>query len=484
MTLVVTWLWQGTAVACAAALVLRAVPRVNAATRHAVWWLALAAVLALPAAHVVPSATAVTLATDGIGRADAAIGLLLVPAIPEPVVTGALLLWMLMAVSGFFQVTRGCLAVSRLKHTSAPFDPAREARLPMWTAARSSGWRQVELRTSEDRAGACALGLGRPGVILVFRSLADELSDAALDEIVMHERAHLERCDDWLRLLQAVVLSVAGLHPAVRFLSRQIDIDREAACDDRVVACTGAALRYARSLAAAADVVESVRTGLAPGATGAAAMLRRRIDRLLDSNRDRGPRLAKVPALTLIAALTIAVSVAPRLAPVIAFVERPDSLAPLSIAPGSSFVPVEPEPAPSGEARFVAVRRSLPDHTIPAAATEGLALTEAPAVATESRATVPPPQGPALLDPLPGRRINADAPVLVPPPWPSAAVGQRPTESPVGNVPPWSAVTASAARTAREVARTATSTSGQARSAGASIGRIAARVGGALANSF
>jgi hypothetical protein len=300
----------------------------------------------------------------------------------------------------------------------------------------------------------------------------------------MHERAHLERCDDWLRLLQAVVLSVAGLHPAVRFLSRQIDIDREAACDDRVVACTGAALRYARSLAAAADVVESVRTGLAPGATGAAAMLRRRIDRLLDSNRDRGPRLAKVPALTLIAALTIAVSVAPRLAPVIAFVERPDSLGPLSIAPASSFVPIEPEPAPSGEARSVAVRRSLPDRTAPVAATEGIALTEAPAVATESGATVPAPQGPALLDLLPGRRINADAPVLVPPPWPSAAVGRRPMEGPVGNVPPWSAVTASAARTARDIARTATSTSGQARSAGASIGRIAARVGGALANSF
>ena len=96
-------------------------------------------------------------------------------------------------------------------------------------------------------AGACALGLGRP-VILVSRSVADALSDESLDEIVMHEQAHLDRYDDWSQLLLAVVGSLAGLHPAVRFLARRLDVDREAACDDRVVSCTGAARRYASSL--------------------------------------------------------------------------------------------------------------------------------------------------------------------------------------------------------------------------------------------
>ena len=45
MTLIVTWLWQGLAIAWITAAAVRAMPRLNAATRHAVWWLALAAVL-------------------------------------------------------------------------------------------------------------------------------------------------------------------------------------------------------------------------------------------------------------------------------------------------------------------------------------------------------------------------------------------------------------------------------------------------------
>ena len=44
MTLIVTWLWQGLAIAWITAAAVRAMPRLNAATRHAVWWLALAAV--------------------------------------------------------------------------------------------------------------------------------------------------------------------------------------------------------------------------------------------------------------------------------------------------------------------------------------------------------------------------------------------------------------------------------------------------------
>ena len=99
--------------------------------------------------------------------------------------------------------------------------------------------------------GACALGLGRP-VILVSRAVAGALSDESLDEIVMHEQAHLDRYDDWSQLLLAVLSSLVGLHPAVRFLARRLDVDREAACDDRVVSCTGASRRYASALLAVA----------------------------------------------------------------------------------------------------------------------------------------------------------------------------------------------------------------------------------------
>lgn len=89
-------------------------------------------------------------------------------------------------------------------------------------------------------------------MILVSRAVADALSDESLDEIAMHEQAHLDRYDDWSLLVLAVVGSLAGLHPAVRFLARRLDVDREAACDDRVMSRTGATRRYASSLLTAA----------------------------------------------------------------------------------------------------------------------------------------------------------------------------------------------------------------------------------------
>ena len=51
MTLIVSWLWQGMVIAWITAAAVRAMPRLNAATRHAIWWLALGAVLAIPAAQ-------------------------------------------------------------------------------------------------------------------------------------------------------------------------------------------------------------------------------------------------------------------------------------------------------------------------------------------------------------------------------------------------------------------------------------------------
>ena len=120
--------------------------------------------------------------------------------------------------------------------------------------------------------------------------LADLLSDDQLDEIVMHEQAHLERRDDWLKLLQAIVNSVAG-SSALRFIMRQTDADCEAACDDRVVARTGDARRYAWTLAAAASTtVETGRVGLCPSAQdgiGITATCRRTTDPRRDRKRRR-----------------------------------------------------------------------------------------------------------------------------------------------------------------------------------------------------
>ena len=168
MTLIVTWLWQGLAIAWITAAAVRAMPRLNAATRHAIWWLALAAVLAIPVAHGLAAIATGTPSAPDLTSLDTA-GALMLPPIPDGVVACAVAIWAMTAAVGALRLARSCRALGRLTRASSPFDRSREARLPLWVAARNGGHRAAELRASDCMTGACALGFGRP-VILVSRS--------------------------------------------------------------------------------------------------------------------------------------------------------------------------------------------------------------------------------------------------------------------------------------------------------------------------
>jgi beta-lactamase regulating signal transducer with metallopeptidase domain len=496
MTLIVTWLWQGLAIACITVLALKATPRLNAATRHVIWWLALAAVLAIPVVHFAAPHADTPSMPEVMKSASVGAVMLVLPALPRTVTTGLIAFWAFTLVFGLIRIARSCREVGRLKRTSVLFDRAREARLTMWVSARDSSRRRMGLRMSESRAGACALGLGGPPIILVSGSLVEALTDDELDEIVMHEQAHLERRDDWLRLLQAIASSIAGLHPAMRFILRQIDADCEAACDDRVVARTGDARRYAWTLAAAASAaVERDELGLTPAATGTAAALRRRVNRLLDPRRDRGPRLAWGASLTSAAVLAIAVAVAPQLTPIVAFGEAADTMLPIPASRGAS-ISLAAEPA-SGQV-FATVVAESPATTRPKPTTRPIvrrtSVETTPRVRTVQIEPLSPlvgveravPDTPRALpaDFLSSRTIGNEASALV-------LVGKLPVPS-ISNrsrvetdgVSPWSELATSATTAAIEAARAATATGTRAGTIGASFGNLATRVSIAVASQF
>jgi beta-lactamase regulating signal transducer with metallopeptidase domain len=461
-------------------------PRLNAATRHAIWWLAVAAVLAIPVAHELAAISTGTPSTSDLTGALDVAGALILPAIPEGVVACAVAIWAMTAAVGALRIARSCRTLGRLKRASSPFDRSREARLPLWAAARDGGHRAAELRTSDCMTGACALGLSWP-VILVSRSVADSVNDESLDEIVMHEQAHLDRYDDWSQLLQAVVGSLAGLHPAVRFLARRMDVDREAACDDRVVSRTGATRRYASSLLAAAAASSPKAGGVAfaagvPTATTTASALRVRVGRLLDPRRNRGVRLASATSFVSVTALALAVVLSTKLAPVVVFLETAAVNAPAA-APVIE-VRRAPEPTPTkvnaaaeglkGPQRHTFTRMTRPIQSgLPEAEAAGH-----PFTGTRDTLDTPPTA------PRDSRVIAADAnaPVVVVP-LPSSqpvAIISAPTHA----APPWEAVSASTASAASGAARAAVATGARAQSAGVSIGRFFTRAGKAVAEGF
>ena len=487
MTFMVTWLWQGLAIAWITAAAVWTMPRLNAATRHAVWWLALAAVLAIPVAHALAAlTTSAPPAPDLTPPRGAGIGgALILPAIPAGVVACAAALWAMTAAAGLLRIAGSYRALGRLKRASARFDPSREARLPLWVAAREGGHhRAAGLRVSGTMTGACALGLGRP-VILVSRSVADALSDESLDEIVMHEQAHLDRYDDWSQLLLSVVGSVAGLHPAVRFLARRLDVDCEAACDDRVVSCTGAARRYASSLLTVAAASNSGPRGVefAGGAlTATASALRVRVGRLLDPRRDRGARLASATSRVSMTALGLAVIISTQVAPVVIFVETAGNTpgVPAAAAPAIDMRPA-PEPSLPRNVTATAVglarplRRALTHSTL---STQS----DPPDMAAQSSVRTTQDDAPTVLIDSHVIAAVANAPVLVVP-VPSSQPAAIPS-APIPARGPWEAVSDSATSAASDLTRAATETGARARSTGVSIGRFFTRAGRAGTSIF
>src|SRR5213078_2563160 len=78
--------------------------------------------------------------------------------------------------------------------------------------------------------------------------LMEELPAAELNQILLHELAHLSRWDDWSNLAQKIVKALFFFHPAVWWIERKVSLEREMACDDAVLAENHSPRAYAECL--------------------------------------------------------------------------------------------------------------------------------------------------------------------------------------------------------------------------------------------
>src|SRR5215471_19873468 len=91
------------------------------------------------------------------------------------------------------------------------------------------------------------IGWFRPVVLLPMTVLTG-LSEAQLEAVLVHELAHIRRCDYVVNLLQIAAETVLFYHPAVWWLSHRIRVERENCCDDMAVRLCGNVVDYARAL--------------------------------------------------------------------------------------------------------------------------------------------------------------------------------------------------------------------------------------------
>jgi hypothetical protein len=105
--------------------------------------------------------------------------------------------------------------------------------------------------------------------------------------MIQHELAHVQRWDPLINLFQTALRVVFFFHPLVRYACRQLSLEREMACDDRVVAMGAAAEAYAEGILKVAE------RSLAPASAHQLALfsakqnLERRIDMILSKDRVR-----------------------------------------------------------------------------------------------------------------------------------------------------------------------------------------------------
>ena len=186
---------------------------------------------------------------------------------------------------------------------------------PAWLAdlleqeRRRAGLRRpVRLRLIEQPMSPAVCGLFRP-VILLPRTLVDQLSPECLRPILLHELIHLRRGDVWVSWAQAMLQILYWWHPLVWLANACIRRAREEAVDDAVlIGLKGEAECYAPTLLAVARL-GLPRSLAALGLVGileSRSALRRRIERLVQLPAPRRAGLTLTSCLCLLAFAAVA----------------------------------------------------------------------------------------------------------------------------------------------------------------------------------
>ena len=145
---------------------------------------------------------------------------------------------------------------------------------------------KVRLRLSDEIDSPLLCGVFRL-TILLPADIVEWTTPSERSAMIQHELAHVERLDPFVNLFQTALRVVFFFHPLVRFASRQLSLERELACHDRVVALGTNAKTYAEGLLKVAErsLMPTARHQLAFSSTK--QILERRIEMILNSDRVR-----------------------------------------------------------------------------------------------------------------------------------------------------------------------------------------------------
>ena len=351
-------LWQSMALVAVVWALVQLIRRTNATTRYTIWLACLLAVVVLPlltiamrpgqtpTANEIVNTAAVgdenvtsepvlandvsaTTASESIQQPNAATQ-------SDAATSAGLHLqlrsnrWWTIFLFGWLVIAGGLTArlawsyryLQNLKRKSSPLLGADQRRFD-WLLNTQNIRRPIRLHGSAQILMPMAVGLSRP-VILIPEDLSQHLTEKEFDQVLLHELAHMKRWDDWTNLLQKLAESIFFFFPAVLWIGRRLNLEREIACDEWVISKTGESRPYAICLTKLAELtIKSGSPGLAPAMAVGKKQISRRIRVLLNYEKRPLPGFSSAGLVVSVAVLLAVLVQCSRMSSVIAVTLAP-----------------------------------------------------------------------------------------------------------------------------------------------------------------
>jgi beta-lactamase regulating signal transducer with metallopeptidase domain len=299
----------------------------SAATRHLVWSIGLGAALALPFLQwLLPEwSWAVLPATGRLVGFDPPPAAAAEPGVERTLVW----LWGIGIVATLIGFLVGRARVRWISRHATPVDHGPWSALLLQVSGEIGLSRRVRLLQAPETTLPMMWGILRP-TILIPRE-ANGWSPALRREVMLHELAHVQRHDYLTQTIARLACALHWFDPLAWVAARRMRLERERACDDRVLDGGSSPCDYAEHLLA---VARWSSTGVRSGALGMAGSspLGDRLKAVLGAGRSRrrvSPRAA-LGHTALAAFLVVPLAVLhPESAPRLADAGDPGSVLPI-----------------------------------------------------------------------------------------------------------------------------------------------------------
>lgn len=262
----------------------------------------------------------------------------------------ALALWVAVTYLLLARLTLGYIALRAIKASLS----YRQLTRPEQQVLGTMTSRPVTIGYSLAMDEPCVIGFKRPVIVLPIL-LTKSLPALDTIRVLRHECAHVSRWDDYGNLLQQLIGVLLFFSPAVHFVSKALDIEREIACDDAVASAAAERAEFARCLYELAQTNLRRKWLPATGFIRSKKHIILRVAQLLDREHMASTRLS---ALAKLGALSVILAAVP-----FAYVQVAAKAAPSQPAAATS-VSFAPETAPAATACPLSASRAIGPKTI------------------------------------------------------------------------------------------------------------------------